>query len=307
MPFNKTKIRWCDRNHNAVWGCSKSGSPGCAQCFAERVSTKFGHTEKPWLDAYAEENITIKRDYLDDQLGKPAWVFVNSMSDMYHPLVPDDFVFDYYDRVCSRLDDSAFLILTKHGTDDRVCNRCGRAYPFGTEACESCDGTPLVTRSESITSAGSADDEYDPANARAIGHPPDNVMLGVSVGHPAWRYRIDWLRDQPAATTFVSFEPLVAEIDSVDLSGIDWAIIGGESGPNYRVMEPAWARSLIHSCWAQDTAVFFKQHSDVKTETRQTIRMDGENRRIEEFPDLPVGVLPKPQKHISEPAPPTNA
>ena len=120
-------------------------------------------------------------------------------------------------------------------------------------------------------------------------------MVGVSVGHPEWRYRIDWLRDQPAMTRFVSFEPLVHPIEDVDLSGIDWAIIGGESGPDHRPMEPGWARSLVETCREQDVAVFFKQHSDYKTETRQTL--DGE--RIEEFPDLPVGVLPKPQKHVS--------
>lgn len=251
MSFNDTDIRWTDKTHNAVHGCSKT-SEGCKNCYAERVSHKFNHTDDPWTVQNAESNITLKPHFLDDRLDKPAWVFVNSMSDMYHELVPDDFIQDYYD-LCRDMSDTAFQILTKHGADTN----------------------------------------------REIPHPPDNVMVGVSVESPRRRYRLDWLRDQPAVTKFVSFEPLVEEIDTVDLTGIDWAIIGGESGPDYRPMAVEWARSLIHECWQQDVAVFFKQHSDYRTETRQTIEMDGEERRIEEFPDLPVGVLPKPRKHIS--------
>jgi protein gp37 len=118
-------------------------------------------------------------------------------------------------------------------------------------------------------------------------------MLGVSVGHPDWKYRIDWLRKRNVETKFVSFEPLVHPIESVDLGGVDWAIIGGESGENHRPMEKEWVLSLIETCHNQDVSVFFKQHSDTQTEARQTI--DG--KRIEEFPDMPNGVLPKPQRH----------
>lgn len=255
MGFNDTNIRWTDKTWNPVHGCSKTGSVGCASCFAERVSRRFGNTNKPWLEIYAGENIKLKEYYLSDRVGEPSWIFVNSMSDLYHAEVPNSFIMDVYDAIRD-MQDSAFQILTKHGPDDE----------------------------------------------RDIPYPPDNVMLGVSVGHPDWRYRLDWLRDQPAETKFVSFEPLVECIPDVDLSGIDWAIIGGESGPNYRTMEPAWARNLIRACRRQDTAVFFKQHSDRQTETRQTIEYPkGEGQqRIEEFPDLPAGVLPKPRKHIPE-------
>jgi len=253
MGFNDTDIRWTDKNHNAVHGCSKSGSPGCANCYAERVSRKFGHTDKPWIAEHAEENVTIKRSHLNDTLRQPAWVFVNSMSDMFHDQIPDDFIGEYWD-LCREHPKSVFQVLTKHGAD------AGRDIP----------------------------------------HPPDNVMVGVSVGHPDWRYRIDWLRDQPVATRFVSFEPLVKRIPEVDLAGIDWAIIGGESGPDYRDMDPDWARELITKCWEQGIAVFFKQHADRHTEQRQTIRYpnsDNDSVRIEEFPRMPNGALPKPRKH----------
>jgi len=255
MGFNDTDIRWTGKTWNPVHGCSKSGSPGCANCYAERVSRKFGNTDKPWLDSNATENVTTKDYYLDDRLGEPSWVFVNSMSDLYHPEVPDSFIVDVYNAIRD-MDDSAFQVLSKHGPD----------------------------------------------NERAIPHPPDNVMLGVSVGHPDWRYRIDWLRDQPAQTKFVSFEPLVECIPDVDLSGIDWAIIGGESGPDYREMDPAWARNLIRSCRRQDVAVFFKQQSSYKSESDQAISYPNSHsakQRFEEFPDLPTGILPKPRKHFA--------
>lgn len=252
MGFNDTNIRWTDKTWNPVHGCSKT-SEGCKNCYAERVSRRFGNTDEPWTVHNAERNVQVKDHYLSDRLHEPNWVFVNSMSDMFHERVPDAFVSDVYDAL-RNMPECAFQILSKHGAD----------------------------------------------NGRGIPHPPDNVMLGVSCESPRRRYRLDWLREQPAAVKFVSFEPLVECIPDVDLTGIDWAIIGGESGPNYRPMDPAWARNLIRACRRDDVAVFFKQHSDKKTEARQKIAFQSdEERRIEEFPDLPAGVLEAPRKHLS--------
>ena len=251
MGFNDTNIRWTDKTWNPVHGCSKT-SEGCKNCYAERVSRKFGNTNKPWTVNNAETNIQIKERYLSDRLHEPNWVFVNSMSDLFHPVVSDEFIQSVYDA-CRDMSESAFQVLSKHGPD----------------------------------------------NGREIPEPPKNVMLGVSVESPRRTYRIDWLRDQHAETRFISFEPLVECIPDVDLTGIDWAIIGGESGPNHREMSPAWARNLIRSCKRQGVSVFFKQHSDFKTETRQTIEFQGIERRFEEFPTMPDGVLPKPRKHLN--------
>jgi DNA adenine methylase len=139
-------------------------------------------------------------------------------------------------------------------------------------------------------------------HGRDAGHPPDNVMLGVSVGHPDWRERIDWLQSQPAATRFVSFEPLVQDIPEVDLEGVDWAIIGGESHPDpseRREMKPAWARRLVESCRRQDVAVFFKQHSGPRPESDIELDMGDGPQRIEEFPTLPDGVQPAPKAFLA--------
>jgi Bacteriophage protein gp37 len=247
MSFNQSDIRWTDRTWNPVHGCSKT-SQGCANCYAERVSRRFGHTDFDWIPEHAGENVQIKHEMLDDRLGEPAWVFVNSMSDLYHDEVPRSFIRDVF-HACREMSRSAFQVLTKHGPD----------------------------------------------RERASPHPPDNVMLGVSVEAANRRYRLDWLRKQPVATRFVSFEPLVEPIAEVNLTKIDWAIIGGESGPQHREMDPDWARTLVRECREQDVAVFFKQHSGQYPEDNTRLLIDGLQRRIEEFPELPHDVAPAPK------------
>jgi protein gp37 len=248
--MNDSDIRWTDRTWNPVHGCSKT-SEGCAHCYAERVSRRFGHTDEPWTGEHAAENVTLKPSKLDERLSDSAWVFVNSMSDLFHTEVPHAFIVAVFEA-CREMSQSAFQVLTKHGPDD------GRESP----------------------------------------HPPDNVMLGVSVESQAREYRIDWLREQPAVTRFVSFEPLVEDVTPVDLAGIDWAIIGGESHPGddaRREMDPEWARALVDECRTQDVAVFFKQHSGPRPESDTRLLVDGVRQRIEEFPALPDGVVPAPR------------
>jgi protein gp37 len=86
-----------------------------------------------------------------------------------------------------------------------------------------------------------------------------HVWLGTSVESGDYVDRIDTLRDTPAAVRFISFEPLVGRIGDVDLRGIDWAIVGGESGPRCRPMEADWVRAIRTSCEVQGVAFFFKQ------------------------------------------------
>lgn len=252
-----TGIRWTDETWNPVHGCSKT-SEGCLNCYAERVSRRFNHTPEDWTPENAEANVNVKPEKLDDldSLPGPRWVFVNSMSDLLHPLVPDDFVEEVLAR-CGAQEESCFQVLTKHGADD----------PRDIEVSV-----------------------------------PRNVMLGVSVESPRRTYRIDWLREQDATTRFISFEPLVERIGEVDLSGIDWAIIGGESGPAKarREMDPVWARELVTQCGLQDVPVFFKQHSGDGPESRIRLDLGSGPELIEDFPDLPEGVVPTPREFLEE-------
>jgi protein gp37 len=86
-----------------------------------------------------------------------------------------------------------------------------------------------------------------------------NVWLGASVENADYVSRLEALRATPAAIRFVSFEPLLGSLGEVDLSGIDWAIVGGESGPKARPIEAKWIKDIRRQCRAQDVAFFFKQ------------------------------------------------
>jgi protein gp37 len=86
-----------------------------------------------------------------------------------------------------------------------------------------------------------------------------HVWLGVSVEAQAWRYRLDGLRAVPAALRFVSFEPLLEDLGPLDLSGIGWVIVGGESGPRFRSCEVAWIGGVVEQCRAQGVPCFVKQ------------------------------------------------
>ncbi len=88
---------------------------------------------------------------------------------------------------------------------------------------------------------------------------PPNVWMGVSVESDEFTYRIDCLKQTDAYIKFVSFEPLLGPISDLDLEGIDWVIVGGESGPKARPMDPTWAREIRDRCLAANVPFFFKQ------------------------------------------------
>ncbi|SME96857.1 DUF5131 family protein [Desulfovibrio gilichinskyi] len=87
----------------------------------------------------------------------------------------------------------------------------------------------------------------------------NNIWMGVTVESAEYKHRIDNLRETPAKTKFLSLEPLLGPIGELNLDGIDWVIVGGESGPNSRPMEEAWVLDIKNQCLAQKTHFFFKQ------------------------------------------------
>jgi protein gp37 len=117
---------------------------------------------------------------------------------------------------------------------------------------------------------------------------PENVWLGVSCETPTYTNRIDVLREIDVSRRFVSFEPLLEPIPDVDLSGIDWAIVGGQSGDGFLPMDHDWAVTLYEQAQDQETAFFFKQSAARSHEQgKQLCFPDGTERRVEEFPSVP--------------------
>lgn len=240
MPSEDTAIGWTDATWNPVHGCSKV-SEGCANCYAERESYgHWGHTDHPWTVEHAEANVRLQDHHLDwpTTRQKPLRIFVNSMGDLFHDLVPFEYVHEIFD-VINSCPHHAFQALTKHGAEnDRLL-------------------------------------EWD----REVGRWPANLWMGVSVESARRAYRIDQLRETRAATKWISFEPLVERVPEPDLDGIDWVVIGGESGPDEvrREMDHAWAREIRNAAKDRGLPVFFKQSSAPRNEQGKRLAEAGED------------------------------
>jgi protein gp37 len=218
---DKSAIEWTDATWNPVTGCSKV-SPGCAHCYAERLSLRFGQSVLPWTPANADENVILHPERLSIPLSwrQARMVFVNSMSDMWHPLVPPEFI-DKVFSVMREADRHTYQILTKR---PEVMRRW-----FGT------------------------------AGANWGEAPLRNVWLGTSIENNRWVHRADELRATPAAVRFISAEPLLGPLPALDLTDIDWLIVGGESGSSHRSMDETWVRELKVKAEEAGTAFFIKQ------------------------------------------------
>lgn len=220
--MNGTIISWTNETWNPTTGCSRV-SDGCRNCYAERLSLKFGWSKYPWTANHASENVICHPDRLRKPyaIKKPSRIFVNSMSDLFHPEIPDEFIARVF-AVMNDLPQHTFQILTKR--PERAATWFGPWTP--------------------------------------------NIWMGTSVEDSRVTHRIDALRQCHAITRFLSCEPLIGSLGDVDLSGIHWVIVGGESGPGYRPMHHDWARAIRDQCVRDHVAFFFKQDAAFRTETR---------------------------------------
>lgn len=272
---DKSAIEWTDATWNPVTGCTKV-SPGCDRCYAETFAERFrgvpGHHFEQGFD------LVLRPERLDQPLRwtKPRRIFVNSMSDLFHKDVPDDYIVDVF-KTMWWAPQHTFQVLTKrHGRMRSLLPRIETALRQieGDLALVDCP-TPLTW-------------------------PLPNVWLGVSVEDQRWAdIRIPALLDTPAAVRWVSAEPLLGPVylaiplaprwdggprrDSALVeacgvcngwgtdcgiagthfvrrsNGLDWVVAGGESGPGARPMHPDWARSLRDQCSAAGVPFLFKQ------------------------------------------------
>lgn len=225
---DKTGIEWTDATWNPVTGCTKV-SPGCDNCYAETFSERFRGTPGHYFEGGFD--IQVRPDKLDQPLRwkKPRRIFVNSMSDLFHKDVPDEFILGVF-GVMAQATQHTFQILTKRHARMRS----------------------LLTRWA--------------AEVSWLANPLPNVWLGVSTEDQKWAdIRIPALLDTPAAVRFISAEPLLGPIDifansSIDRDpGLDWVIVGGESGHRARPMHPDWARVLRDECVDAKIPFLFKQ------------------------------------------------
>ena len=239
-----TRIEWTDATWNPLRGCTKI-SPGCKHCYAETFAERFrGVPRHPYEHGFDLRLVPAK---LTEPLRwkKPQNVFVNSMSDLFHQDVPDQYILDVA-KVMECAHWHKFQVLTKRS--DRLRDMLGARL----------------------------------SSTARLPH----IWWGVSVedrehGLP----RIDQLRDTPAAVRFLSVEPLLEDLGTINLDRIHWVIAGGESGAGARPMRAEWVRSLLHQCRKARIPFFFKQWGGTR-KSKSGRLLDG--RTYDEFPDQPA-------------------
>ncbi|MEM9710628.1 MAG: phage Gp37/Gp68 family protein [Actinomycetota bacterium] len=241
----KTGIEWTDVTWNPLTGCAHV-SPGCDRCYAAREAAgRLSH--HPAYEGLAVRpegeparftgEIRLHPDRLDQPLRwrKPRRVFVNSMSDLFSREIVEQhgtdgvaFVAEVF-VVMSIASDHQFQVLTKRPqrmaqilTDPAFWMHVNRRR---------------MERGFPVLPGGMSDGMLIP-----------NVWLGTSIESDRYAFRADHLRRTPAAVRFISAEPLLGPLPSLDLTGIDWLIVGGESGPQARPMHPDWVRDLRNRC-----------------------------------------------------------
>jgi protein gp37 len=256
-----TGIAWTNETWNPVTGCSKV-SPGCAHCYAERLALtrlagKPGYPGLPWTPENAAANVVLRPDRLDQPLRwrTPRRIFVNSMSDLFHELVPDGFVDEVF-AAMMLAPRHTFQVLTKR--PERMQKWASASWGGYFEPPEDRGDVVRQTAFEmSVPLAAIPPEPWD--------WPLPNVWLGTSIENDRFVGRADALRETPAAVRFISAEPLLGPLPSLDLTGIDWLIVGGESGPGFRAMDPEWAIDLVARADAAGVAVFVKQDAGARS------------------------------------------
>jgi protein gp37 len=235
-----SSIEWTDATWNPVRGCTKI-SPGCAHCYAETFAERFrgvpGHPYEQGFD------LRLVPEKLSEPLKWriPRMIFVNSMSDLFHEEVPDEYI-EQVARVMTLANWHTYQVLTKRAS--RLRSLLQSRLQF----------------------------------AAALSH----IWWGVSVenrkhGLP----RIEQLRAAPASVRFLSVEPLLEDIGAIELEGIHWVIVGGESGAGARPMQEEWALSIRDQCKKANVPFFFKQWGGVrKSENGRQLA----ERTYDEFP-----------------------
>ena len=254
----ETEIEWTDSTWNPVAGCNIM-SAGCTNCYAMQMAYRLdamgvekykGLTRKSgkrriWNGTIREDHASLD---IPKKWKKPRKIFVNSMSDLFHPDVSETFIKSVWEVMAST-PQHHYQILTKR--PDRMAQLIPTIQP----------------------------------------EPLQNVWLGTSVEDAEVVDRISHLKEVPAAIRFISFEPLIGSVGEIDLRGIDWAIVGGESGPRARPIQEIWIDEIHEKCNLSGTAFFFKQWGTWgKDNKKRSKKLNGREYRGRTWDEMPAQV-----------------
>lgn len=219
-----SQIEWTEATWNPSTGCTKI-SPGCKNCYAERLSKRLNLMGVSKYKKDFEYAEHLHDISLPLSWKKPKKIFVNSMSDLFHEKSTIEFVAECFHTMI-KADWHTYQVLTKRPKKMEEFSKLFVNY-FGYKI-------------------------------------PNHIWMGVSVENSDYKWRINELRKVKCHTKFISFEPLLGPINNLNLKGIDWAIIGGESGAGFRSVKKEWIVDIIRQCKKQNVAVFFKQWGGIR-------------------------------------------
>jgi protein gp37 len=219
-----SSIEWTDASWNPATGCNQV-SPGCDRCYAKTFAERFRGVQRHPYEQGFDLRLWSERMNLPVHWKKPRRIFVNSMSDLFHKGIPDDFILRVFETMAIKASHHTYQILTKRPS--RLVNTGLTQKILGW-----------------------------------IGTWPEHIWLGVSVENNEYLWRVATLRRIPATIPilFISAEPLLGPIN-FDLTAISWVIAGAESGHGARPMDEAWVRSIRDLCVSQHVAFFYKQNA----------------------------------------------
>lgn len=293
----KSSIEWTDATWNPVTGCDRV-SPGCDNCYALALAPRLKAMGQRRYQKDGDPKtsgpgfgVTMHPDKLSEPLRwtKPRRIFVNSMSDLFHAEVEDWFIASVF----------AVMAATPHHTYQILTKRPQRMRRLASNPAAMFEHLPDSVFMETFDTASVRGHIDVSSGTHLLGArwPLPNVWLGVSVESQEWAWRIDLLAKTPAAVRFLSVEPMIGPVDlepwlweeaGPEWAGknpsrdIGWVIVGGESGPNHRPIDPDWVRSLRDRCVDALCPFFFKQWGG-RTPKAGGRLLDG--REWNQFPD----------------------
>lgn len=226
--MSKSKIEWTESTWNPVSGCTKI-SNGCENCYAERMAKRLQAMGTRGYENGFE--VTLHPHSLEKplKLKKPQMIFVNSMSDMFHKDIPDEYIMKIFD-VMNRAHWHTFQVLTKR--PERLAQMADKL------------------------------------------NWTDNIWMGVTVESNDYVDRVNYLRNLNIKIKFLSVEPLIDSVGKMDYTGIDWVIVGGESGYGCREIKKEWVLEVKDKCEKNNIPFFFKQWGGVNKKKKGRL-LDG--------------------------------
>lgn len=251
-----TAIEWSDKVWNPTTGCDRT-STGCDNCYALTLANRLKAMGSPKYQNDGDPGtsgrgfgLTIHPAALDTPRAwkAPRRIFVNSMSDLFHPDVPEAFI--------------TAVLTTVRETPQH-------------------DYQMLTKRSKRLAQLGRRLDW------------PGNCWVGVSIESDKYSFRANDLRRVGAAVRFLSLEPLLGPLPSLDLTGIDWVIVGGESGVSARAMDADWVRDIRDACLLAGVPFFFKQWGG-RTPKASGRELDGQH-----WDEMPMRYLRGPDGRVA--------